>query len=243
MPPGPAGYAEGMTACSPAGPFPDRANAGMLLAGEIARQLSDSSEMPHDPGAVPLVLALPRGGVPVAVPIAERIGAELGLVLVRKIGAPGHAELGVGAIAENGPAVFDQSNLDYLGLTPEDLADAVERERAELARRIRRYRGERSAPHATGRTVVVVDDGIATGVTARAALRWLREQRPATLILAVPVCARQAREAIAADADVVVCLNSPREFRAVGAWYDDFRQLSDDDVERAIDGYGLPPAD
>jgi len=224
------------------GPFPDRSHAGTLLATAIAQIPGISGKPEGEERPAPLVLALPRGGVPVAVPVAARIGAELGLVLVRKIGAPGRPELGVGAIAEDGPPVFDPDNLAYLGLTPDDLAGTVERERAELARRVRRYRGGRPAPDATGRTVVVVDDGLATGVTARAALRWLRGRRPARLILAVPVCARPAREAIAADADMIVCLHEPRRFRAVGEWYDDFRQLSDADVERAIAGHRQPDA-
>jgi putative phosphoribosyl transferase len=230
MPPGAPGTSVQMT-----GPFPDRTHAGMLLAGEVARHLPDISGTCSP--APPLVLALPRGGVPVAVPVAERIGAELGLVLVRKIGAPGRSEFGVGAVAEDGPPVFDHGSLEALGLTAQDMSEAVRRERAELARRIRRYRGDRPAPAATGRAVVVVDDGLATGVTARAALRLLRDQGAATLLLAVPVGARPACEALSADADVVVCLASPRRFRAVGQWYDDFRQLTDDDVARALDGY------
>jgi predicted phosphoribosyltransferase len=209
--------------------FADRDEAGRLLGEELAYRLAAEKDRP-------LVLALPRGGVPVAVQVAGRLGADLDIVLARKIGAPGRAEFGVGAIAEDGPPVFDQSSLDYLGITPDHLAGTVAAERAELERRVRRYRAGRPAPSVVGRVVVLVDDGLATGVTARAALRWLRDQGPRRTILAAPVCARQAREALAADADLVVCLSAPPEFHAVGQWYDDFHQLTDEDVDAAMRG-------
>jgi putative phosphoribosyl transferase len=207
--------------------FLSRADAGARLAAEISRKIGENS----------LVLALPRGGVPVAAPVAERLGADLDIVVARKISAPGRPELGVGAIAEDGPPVFDDETLEHLGLTRDGLAGAVEREREELARRIRRYRGDRQAPDATGRTVVLVDDGLATGVTARAALRWLSDQHPARLVLAVPVCSRPARDAISSEADEVICLSTPASFRAVGEWYEDFRQLSDEDVALVMKNY------
>lgn len=209
--------------------FADRDEAGRELAEEIARLC------PPGPAAQrPLVLALPRGGVPVAVPIAAAIGADLGVVVARKIGAPGRPEYGVGAIAEDGPPSFDIEALDALGLTETDLADIVAAERAELARRIDRYRGDRPFPPVTGRTVVLVDDGLATGVTAIASLRWLRLRAPARLILALPVCASAARDPADAEADQVVCLHMPPLFRAVGQWYDNFDQLTDADVDRLL---------
>ncbi len=223
---GPAGYQTTMTR-PPA--FTDREAAGRALAAEVARQTAGD-----DPAHRPLVLALPRGGVPVAVPVAGRLGADLDIVLVRKIGAPHRPELGVGAIAEDGQPLFDNRALDDLGLAAADLAGTVREARAELARRAHRYRGDRPAPDATGRTVVLVDDGLATGVTARAALRWLRERHPRRLILAAPVGARPAIEALRAEADAVICLSAPPRFRAVGEWYADFHQLADDDVNRAL---------
>jgi predicted phosphoribosyltransferase len=210
--------------------FADRDEAGCLLGNEVARHLG------HDHSR-PLVLALPRGGVPVAVRVAARIGGDLDIVLARKIGAPGRPEFGVGAIAEDGPPVFDEGSLAYLGITADDLADVVNAERSELARRVRRYREGRPAPQVIGRTVILVDDGLATGVTARAALRWLRGRSPRRTVLAAPVCAPQAAQSIAADADTVICLSAPPSFRAVGQWYEDFRQLTDEDVAMAMRGF------
>lgn len=211
--------------------FADRDEAGRRLADEVARRIGDREPDP------PLVLALPRGGVPVAVRVAVRLGADLDLLLARKIGAPGRPEFGVGAIAEDGPPVFDQNSLDYLGITEDDLATTVAAERAELDRRVRRYRGGRPAPRAVGRTAVLVDDGLATGVTARAALRRLRADQPRRLVLAAPVCAPQAYASLSREADTVICLSAPRGFRAVGEWYADFRQLTDEDVDRAMRGF------
>jgi predicted phosphoribosyltransferase len=215
--------------------FADRDEAGRRLGDEVARRLR------HEPGAGdrPLVLALPRGGVPVAVRVAGRLAADLDLTLARKIGAPDRPEFGVGAIAEDGPPIFDARSLASLGLTADDLSDTVAAERAELERRARRYRGDRPPPRIEGRIVVVVDDGLATGVTARAALRGLRRQRPRRLVLAAPVCAPAAHRSLAADADEIICLSVPAGFRAVGEWYTDFHQLSDDDVDLAR--RGLPP--
>ncbi len=209
--------------------FASRDHAGRALAQKVAEHLA-----PGGTPGTPLVLALPRGGVPVAAPVADLLGGDLDIVVARKIGAPAQPELGVGAIAEDGPPVFADAALHHLGLTADDLADAVEKERAELRRRVRRYRGDRPAPRVTGRTVVLVDDGLATGITAHAALRWLHGRRPRRLVLAVPVCSREAHDALAADADSIVCLHAPRTFTAVGRWYADFGQLTDDDVERCL---------
>jgi predicted phosphoribosyltransferase len=214
--------------------FADREEAGRLLAEEVAHRVPDDGW--------PLVLALPRGGVPVAVPVAARLGADLDIVLARKIGAPGRPEFGVGAMAEDGPPVFDAASLALLDLTEDDLAATVDRERSELERRVRRYRGGRPAPRAEGRTVVLVDDGLATGVTARAALRRLQTHHPRRLTLAVPVCAPEAYEALAADADTIIALSTPSDFHAVGEWYTDFHQLSDDDVSQALRSFAPPYA-
>ncbi|MGN9911564.1 phosphoribosyltransferase family protein [Phytohabitans sp. LJ34] len=209
--------------------FADRDQAGRALAEAVA------AEAPELVGRDTLVLGLPRGGVPVARHIAEVLGGELDVLVARKIGLPGQPELGIGAVTAGGPPVFDHDALHHFGLDPERLAPAVERERAEAERRLRRYRGDRPPPRVRDRVVLVVDDGLATGVTARAALRAVRAGGPARLDFAAPVCAADAASVVAGEeADGVFCLLRPVDLTAVGAWYLDFAQLTDADVEKAL---------
>lgn len=200
--------------------FRDRDEAGRLLAQALA---------PYRGGNV-VVLALPRGGVPVAYHVARALDAPLDVFLARKLGAPMHPELGMGALTEGGLRVLDPAIVRLVGATPAQLERVIEREEAELRRRVVRYRGERALPDLHGKVVVLVDDGIATGGTARAALRDLRRRGPARLILATPVSAHDARLALKAEADEVVCLETPAWFHAIGEWYMDFHQLEDEDV-------------
>jgi putative phosphoribosyl transferase len=205
--------------------FADRRAAGRLLAACLRRDPSlTTGDRP------PVVLALPRGGVPVAREVADLLGAPLDVLVTRKIGYPHQPELGVGAIAEGGEPVYDELLLRRLGLTRADLARVVDRERAELSRRVAAYRGGRPPPDVAGRRVILADDGLATGVTARAALRSLRARQAGRTVLAVPVAAPSSAAALTAEADEVVTLAAPAAFRAVGDWYASFGQLADSDV-------------
>ncbi|MCI0384570.1 phosphoribosyltransferase [Streptomyces sp. CNQ085] len=208
--------------------FHDRTQAGRMLA-EPLRDLRRSGEIGD-----PLVLALPRGGVPVGEEVARALHAPLDVLVARKIGAPFNPEFGIGAVAGEGPPLFDEQSLRMLGLTAGDLAGHVERERAELRRREHLYRGGRPAPALRGRTVVVVDDGLATGVTARAALHAARVLEPKALVLAVPVSSVQAATAMERVADRLVCLETPASFQGVGQWYEDFHQVGDEEVIAAL---------
>jgi putative phosphoribosyl transferase len=200
--------------------FRDREEAG----GRLADRLS-GLELHR-----PVVLALPRGGVPVAAQVAAALDAPLDVLVARKIGAPGHAEFGIGAIAEGSDEVVVSDAAARVGVSPERMEDLAAAERAELARRVRLYRGDAELPDLDDRDVVLVDDGLATGVTAEAALRSLRRQGPRRLILAVPVSAPDTAERMTSFADDVVCLERPPDFAAVGYWYEVFDQTSDEEV-------------
>ena len=211
--------------------FRDRRQAGRELAEQL-RARQEEAALPD-----PVVLALPRGGVAVAREVARTLGAPLDVLVVRKIGAPFQEEFGVGAIAGDEAPLFDEVALDRLGLSEAVLAPIVERERAELRRRERLYRQGRPAPDLRGRTVIVVDDGLATGSTARAALRFARSQEPGRVVLAAPVGSPEAVGLLRAEADEVICLHQPAAFMAVGLWYEDFDQLTDEDVLEALHGH------
>ncbi|MFG2715502.1 phosphoribosyltransferase [Streptomyces goshikiensis] len=215
--------------------FHDRRQAGQELAGRLLQWAADG-----DLNDI-LVLALPRGGVPVAAQVAVALKAPLDVLVARKIGLPGQPEIGVGAIVGDDPPLFDRRALAMLGLSEDRLGADVARERLELHRRESLYRGGRAAPRITGRTVVLVDDGLATGVTAHAALHHLRRQGPGRLVLAVPVGSPHTADLMREDADDVLCLHQPSDFRAVGQWYDDFDQVSDDAVIAALRDLHSPP--
>lgn len=210
--------------------FHDRRDAGRRLAVALRDGLgvSEPADRP------PVVLGLPRGGVIVAGEVAAALAWPLDVLVVRKVGAPGNPELGVGAVGEGGVEVLDAGTLNALGLTRADVDATVAAEQAEVARRLERYRDGRPAADVVGRDAVIVDDGLATGVTAQAAVAVLRRRQPARVVLALPVAAPQGLARLRRDVDVVVCLLAPPEMRAVGSWYRDFSPTTDREVRREL---------
>lgn len=200
--------------------FEDRTKAGQELARLLEAYRSKAA----------IVLALPRGGVPVGLEVARHLDLPLAVYVARKIGAPFNPEYGIGAIAEGNMIVWDDDAVASLGLTKEDLQATVDQETQELARRVKVYRANRKLPPFKDKIVILADDGLATGVTALAAIRSLRLQKPKKIILAAPVCARDTMERLKQEADDVICVSTPVDFMAVGLWYQSFEQLSDDDV-------------
>ena len=200
--------------------FKDRREAGR----ELARRLA-----PYAP-LEPLVVGLPRGGVPVAAEVAKHLGAGLDIIVVRKIGCPWQPELGIGAIAEGGVRIVNDALVHELGIQPNELERVTVREEAELARRIRRYRSDRAAVALAGRVVILVDDGLATGYTARAAIEAMRRSGARRVILAVPVAPADSVAEMRDVADEVVAVDSPPLFFAIGDFYEDFGQTSDAEV-------------
>jgi putative phosphoribosyl transferase len=205
--------------------FQDRRHAGQVLA----ERLSAYANRPDV-----LVLALPRGGVPVAFEVARALHAPLDVFLVRKLGLPGHEELAMGAIATGGVRVLNDV-VEVLQVPPEVIEAVTAKEQKELQRRERMYRDDRPPPQVRGRTAILVDDGLATGSTMRAAVAALRQQQPARIIVAVPVGAAETCAELQAEADEAVCACTPQPFHAVGLWYEDFSQTADEEVHDLLE--------
>jgi putative phosphoribosyl transferase len=212
-------YSEGMRR------FRNRAEAGSALAEELAAYAGSEDV---------IVLGLPRGGVPVAAEVARRLGAPLDVFLVRKLGVPGREELAFGAIASGGARVLNRDVVASLGIDAATIEAVVAREQAELERRAEAYRGTAEPPDVRGRTVILVDDGLATGASMRAAVEAVRGLGPERVVVAVPAAARQTCEELASDVDEIVCLLTPEPFFAVGMWYADFSETTDEDVRALL---------
>ena len=205
-------------------PFSDRADGGRRLATRLTHLRNQN----------PIVLGLPRGGVPVAYEVAHLLHAPLDVLNVRKLGVPWHEELAMGAIGTGGVRVLNNDIIMATGITEAVLEEATDIERFELDRRERAYRGSRRAPDLAGRTVILVDDGIATGATVRAAVSVVRAQQPARLVLAVPVAQNSVATELEAEVDEFVCVMRPGDLFAIGVWYDHFPQLSDLEVQHIL---------
>lgn len=205
--------------------FRDRRDAGRHLAERLAAY-ADRDDV--------LVLALPRGGVPVAFEVARALRAPLDVFVVRKLGVPGHEELAMGAVASGGVRVLNEDLVRQLEIPAAVIEAVAAREEAELARRERLYRAGRSFPAVQGRTVILVDDGLATGATMRAAVVALRAQRPARIVVAVPVASAETCEELGRSVDDILCAVTPEPFHAVGFWYENFDQTSDEEVRELL---------
>jgi len=216
--------------------FRDRTEAGKLLAAKLGRYANRTDV---------LVLALPRGGVPVAFEVARALNAPLDLFLVRKLGVPGHEELAMGAIASGGGRVLNDEVVVHLHISDELINAVAAGEELELVRRERAYRGDRPMPAVDGRTVILIDDGVATGSTMRAAVVALRQKSPAHLVVAVPTAAASTASELRAEVDDFVAVIEPEEFFAVGQWYENFSQTTDAEVRDLLERAAQkpPPAD
>jgi putative phosphoribosyl transferase len=206
-------------------PFEDRRDAGRKLAERLVRYKDEQT----------VVFALPRGGVPVGYEISRALGAPLDVFVSRKLGAPGQPEFGIGAVAPGGVRVLNEYAVGQLGIPEDYLESVTAREIAEVERRLRYFRGGRPEPDVGGRTAILVDDGLATGVTARAAVQALRRRRPAKIVLAAPVCAAQTTELFGGEVDELVCLESPPDLGAIGFWYRNFEQTPDEEVVELLE--------
>ena len=207
--------------------FRDRADAGRALAAELEEYAGRGDV---------IVLGLPRGGVPVAHEVAHALGVPLDVFVVRKLGVPGHGELAMGAIASGGVRVVNRDVVKAARVSPAQLEEAAAREARELERREAEYRGDRAPPQVAGKTAILIDDGLATGSTMRAAVEALKDQGAGRIVVAVPVAARQTCEELSRHVDEIVCARTPDPFYAVGLWYDDFAQTTDDEVRRLLAG-------
>lgn len=207
--------------------FRDRTEAGRRLACELSSYADDPNLF---------VLALPRGGVPVAFEVARELHAPLDVFIVRKLGVPGHEEFAMGAIATGGVILVDEDIVRQLGIRADEVEAVVRAEARELERRSRLYRGDRPPPDVAGRTVILVDDGLATGASMRVAAAALRQEHPARIVVAVPVAPRETCDALRQTADDVVCAVTPERFYAVGLWYENFEQTTDDEVHDLLEG-------
>lgn len=205
--------------------FADRREAGRQLGQELRRRKKAGS---------PLVLGLPRGGVPVAAEVAKALDGELDVLVVRKVGVPGQPELAAGAIASGGVQVLSDRVMGMTGLREDDLRPVVQREQAELERREKAYRGDRPPLDVGGREVILVDDGMATGSTMLAAVRAVRKLGAGRIIVAVPTASREAAADMGQEADEIVCLDTPSPYMAVGYWYRGFGQTSDEEVRELL---------
>lgn len=199
----------------------DRHHAGQVLA-DLLKNYHRRKDA--------IVLALPRGGVPVAYEIAMKLGLDLDVFIVRKLGVPGHKELAMGALASGGTVVFNDEIINDLQIESSSIDKVIQSEQEELARREHIYCGQRSFPHLEGKTIILVDDGIATGSTMRAAIMALQKKRPKDIIVAVPVASRSTCNEMAKFVDALICPLKPVDFHAVGLWYDNFSQTSDEEV-------------
>ncbi len=201
--------------------FKDRLEAGEKLA----EKLEDYKKTPNL-----VILAIPRGGVPLGEEIAKRLKAPLYVLITRKLGAPGHEEFGIGAISEGNTIVLDDKLILQLGLTKEELSAVIEKEKKELKRRIGVYRKDQSLPSLEGKTVILVDDGVARGVTALAGIKAVKKLKPKNLVFACPVCSRESMIEIGSKVDNLICLLVPVDFGSIGEFYEDFSEVTDETV-------------